>query len=415
MEHTVPQTNLYFDQDITLSEMLKVIEVERLRSVLGHLLGPGFRLLMPDDKVMLGGVAALADAMRVPFKFELEPIGYLESASSEGLTAAVQLMEILVQSTARYFMAAAIQMESVQQDYTELQEKNTQLQASEERYRQLAANLEQRVNEQVKTIEATQRQLYQTEKLASVGQLAAGMAHEINNPLCFIKSNLSSADGYVASVGRFGALLNAGQDAALLRSAWKREQIDQLLEDFSALLRECNDGVVRVANIVSALTDFSSVDRAEEAAVDINALIENTSRIVAGEFGTRINLVHDFRELPMLHCHSGRLSQVFLSILLNAVQAIPERGEIRIDTSSDGQDMHVRISDTGKGIPESIQSRIFEPFYTTHDVGQGTGLGLTMARDVVQAHGGRIEVHSQVGMGTTFSLILPLSTEKTRA
>lgn len=414
MKHAAPQTNLYFDQDITLSELLKVIELERLRVVLASLLGPELRLLTPDGRVILGGTAPLADAMRAPFKFELEPIGYLESVYREGLPAAVVLMEILMQSAARYFMAAAIQMESVQQDYAELQEKNTQLRASEERYRQLAASLEQRVTEQVQTIESTQRQLYQAEKLASVGQLAAGMAHEINNPLGFIKSNLNSADGYVAKVGRFGALLSAGQDAALLRSAWQHEQMDQLLEDFSALLRECNDGVVRVANIVAALKDFSSVDRAEETDVDINALIENTCRVAAGEFGMRIALVHDFGELPALRCHSARLGQVFLSMLLNAVQAIPGRGEIRIATASDGREIQVRISDTGKGIPEAVQTRMFDPFYTTRDVGQGTGLGLTMARDVVQAHGGRIEVQSQVGMGTTFTVILPLSTEETR-
>ena len=413
MEFAAPQTNLYFDQDISLGELLKVVELDRLRVVLESMLGPELRLVTPDGAVMLGAAEPDPDAARVPFKLELEPIGYIESTRRDDLPAAVVFMEILMQSAARYFMAAAIQMESVQQDYAELQEKNALLQSSEERYRQLAEGLEQRVSEQVRTIEATQRQLYQAEKLSSVGQLAAGMAHEINNPIGFIKSNLNAAVGYLEKFRRLGALLRDGQDAAQLHVVWQQEGLDQVLDDFNSLLTESNDGVVRVANIVSALKDFSSVDRVAETFVDINSLIQNTCHVTSGEFGARIKLTTELGVLPALRCHSARLGQVFLGLLLNAVQAIPERGEISIATSSDANEISVRISDTGKGIPEDVQARMFEPFYTTRSVGQGTGLGLTMARDVVQALGGRIEVQSQVGVGSTFTVLLPTSAETT--
>ena len=411
MEYAAPQTNLYFDHDISLDELLKVVELDRLRVVLESMLGPELRLVTPDGAVMLGASEPDPDAGCAAFKLELEPIGYIELTRHEGLPAAVVLMEILMQSAARYFMAAAVQMESVQQDYAELQERNNQIQASEERYRQLAGDLEQRVSDQVRTIEATQRQLYQAEKLVSVGQLAAGIAHEINNPIGFIKSNLNTADGYLERFRRLGALLRDGQDLAQLRAAWQQEGLDQALDDFSALLTESNDGVMRVANIVSALRDFSSIDRAAETFVDINTLIENTCHVASGELGARIELTTDFGVLPVLRCHSARLGQVFLSLLLNAVQAIPEHGVISIATSSEACEIRVRISDTGKGIPDDVQARMFEPFYTTRGVGQGTGLGLTMARDVVQVLGGRIEVQSQVGVGTTFTVILPTSAE----
>jgi signal transduction histidine kinase len=358
---------------------------------------------------VLGRATPPAGARRAPFKLELEPVGYLESARRDGLPAAVMLMEILMKSAARYFMAAAVQMESVKLDYEELLEKNAQLQASEERYRDLAASLERRVAEQVQTIEATQRQLYQAEKLASVGQLAAGVAHEINNPLGFMRSNLNTAAGYIGQLSKFGALMRAGQDGKLLVAAWQREQIDSLIEDFPALVQESIDGVARVAKIVSALKDFSSIDRAEETSADINVLIQTACQLASSEFGERVRLITELGSLPAIRCHAGRLSQVIMNLLLNAVQAIPEHGEVRIDTASDGKQIHVNISDTGKGIPEDVQARIFDPFYTTRDVGQGTGLGLTVARDVVQAHGGHIGVRSQVGRGTTFTITLPVT------
>jgi two-component system NtrC family sensor kinase len=399
---------LYFDQDLTLPELLKVVDLEPLRAVLAALLGPDLRLLDSQGAVILGGAQPPGGAVRRPVRLELEPIGYLEAAPGRALDAGVALMEILSRVAARYLMAAILQMESVRQDYAELQEKNARLQASEERYRELAANLERRVAEQVKTIEATQRQLYQAEKLASVGQLAAGVAHEINNPLGFIRSNLNTAAGYVQQIARVGAVVCTAPDPKRLAAVWQDERLDAVIEDFPILLQESIEGVERVAKIVAALKDFSSIDRAEETVADVNALIRNTCQVAASEFGERVRLVTDFAPLPALRCHAGRLSQVFLNLLLNAVQAISGTGEVRIATRADRQAITVTVTDTGHGMPPEVQARIFEPFFTTREVGRGTGLGLTVARDVVQAHGGRIAVQSAPGAGTTFTIHLPL-------
>jgi signal transduction histidine kinase len=401
--------NLYYDREHSLPELLREIDRPQLEMVLQGLLGIGARLLDLDETVLAGPAQAPDAAARAPVRLDFEPLGYVEGTRTAGLPSAALLVEMLLVAVMRYYMVSAIHMEAVQQDYAALQEKHAALQESEARYRALAASLEQRVSEQVQTIEATQRQLYQAEKLASVGQLAAGVAHEINNPLGFIKSNLHAAGSYVASLARFGATLNRGGDAAALRVAWQLEQLDQALADFPALLGESIDGVERVARIVSALKDFSRVDHAGETTADVNALLATTCTVAANQFGARIRLVTDYGALPALRCDTGRLSQVFLNLLLNAVQAIPDQGEVRLATACDGQTITVTIADTGKGIAPEILERIFDPFYTTRDVGQGTGLGLTVARDVVQAHGGRIAVQSTPGSGTTFTIELPVA------
>lgn len=408
MSDAVPQVQLYFDQDVSLGELLKVVELDRLRVALQAVLGADMRLLEPGGLVILGDARPPAHATRAPFKLELEPIGFLESSQPANLPAAVVLMEILAQAAARYFMAAAVQMESVKLDYEELQDKNLQLQASEERYRQLAGSLELRVAEQVKTIETTQRQLYQAEKLASVGQLAAGVAHEINNPLGFIRSNLNTAIGYVERIGKLRHWVSNGQHDALLAVAWQQEQMDELLADFPVLLQESIDGVTRVATIVAALKDFSSIDQAGETTADINTLLQNACQVAASEFGSRVRLVTDYQSLPALRCHAGRLSQVFMNLLLNAVQAISGPGEVRVRTASNGTEITVLIADSGSGIPAEVLARIFDPFFTTRGVGQGTGLGLTVARDVVQAHGGRLTIDSRPGVGTTCTIVIPV-------
>ncbi|MBI5461872.1 MAG: two-component sensor histidine kinase [Gammaproteobacteria bacterium] len=409
--HEQPQ-NLYYDREHSLHELLKEFDRVRLEQVLQGLLGEGARLLDVDGTVLLGPAHTSGGAQRLSFRLDFEPIGYLEGARVEALPAAVACVEMLLGAAMRYLMASAVHMEAVQADFTELQEKNTALQASEARYKALAESLEIRVHEQVETIERAQRQLYQAEKLASVGQLAAGVAHEINNPLGFVKSNLNSANAYLTSLQRLGELARGQQgewQGERLVAAWEDEQMDALLEDFPVLLNESIEGIERVAKIVAALKDFSSIDRAGESCIDLNALLDSTCRMAASEFGSRVQLVTDYGALPKLSCHPGRLAQVFMNLLLNAVQAIPGDGAVRIETRSDGTDIEVRIGDTGRGMSEAVLARVFDPFFTTHDVGAGTGLGLTVARDVVRAHGGRIAVDSQPGVGTTFTITIPVS------
>lgn len=398
-----------FDREFALEELLPKSSLERLKGVLRLLLGGGFRLVASGGKVLLGERKPAENAGRVDIWHDLEPLGYLEAenAGEENMRAAAGLLELMLHMSARYHMASELHIESVQADYEKLQQQHAALLESEARYRALSESLKQRVQEQVKTIESAQRQLYQAEKMASVGQLAAGVAHEINNPIGFIRSNLSTAQAYVQKIGRLAAPFKS-RDMVELAAAWQRNDIDFLLGDFAALLEESIGGADRVARIVADLKGFSNVDRAEDELVDLNESIRSVCNVASSQVRERAEVLLDLGDIPRLHCNAGRLNQVFLSLLLNAAQAMPKRGEIRIRSRFEDNEIRISFMDNGKGIEEALLARIFDPFFTTRDVGQGTGLGLTVSRDTVQAHGGRIEAKSKVSEGTTFTLYLPL-------
>lgn len=375
------------------------------------LLGNSFRLVTTQGEPVIGAAAPFTGSVsRVPVSHDLETIGFLETpvADPGRLDAAVGLLELLLQSGARYYMAARMHVEVVHSDYEALQRKHALLQESEARYKSLAAHLEERVEAQVKTIEVAQRRLYQAEKMASVGQLAAGVAHEINNPIGFIRSNLGTALSYVQKLGKMAGMIRS-QGSAQLKADWHGADLDFVLEDFAALLEESITGADRVTRIVTDLKGFSNVDQAEEKVVDLNESIRSVCNVAAPQLQGRAELLLELGELPALRCMPGQLNQVFLNLLLNATQAMTKPGRIRIQTALENGEIRISIADTGSGIPESVLPRIFDPFYTTRDVGQGTGLGLTVSRDVIIAHGGRIEVDSEVGTGTTFTIHLPVA------
>ncbi|ACD93809.1 sensor histidine kinase [Trichlorobacter lovleyi] len=267
-------------------------------------------------------------------------------------------------------------------------------------------------------LKLAQTQLLQQDKMASVGQLAAGVAHEINNPIGFIISNLASLGKYVEKLSAYldadERLLNGCDPAtrALLARERQTYKIDRIRQDLPDLLAETSEGAQRVRKIVQDLKSFSRVDGGEFAAADIHEGLESTLSIAANELKYKTNVIRDYGQLPPVWCNLGQLNQVFLNILVNAAHAIAEQGEIRLTTREEDGLVRISISDTGCGIaPEHLQ-RIFDPFFTTKEVGTGTGLGLAIAYDiVVNKHGGRIDVQSEVGVGTTFTILLPLAKE----
>ena len=397
-----------FDQDFALGELLPPPVRERLRVALTPLLDTPFSLLDAQG-APLPGEAELAGE-RAPLVLELEPLGFLQSpcADAARLRAAATLVELLLRSTARYKMASRLHLESVRADYEALQVKHFALQESEARYRALSGNLEQRVAQQVQTIENAQRQLYQAEKMASVGQLAAGVAHEINNPIGFIRSNLGTAHGYVKKLRALAPWVKA-QDMKQLTAAWQQGDIDFLLQDFDVLLQESASGADRVARIVADLKSFSSVDRAETEIVNLNDSLRSVCNIAAPQLRERAELRLELGELPPLRCHARHLNQVFLNLLRNASQALKHRGVVCLRSRLENGEIVVNVQDDGAGIAPNVLPRVFDPFFTTRDVGEGTGLGLTVCRDIVRAHGGRIEIDSAVGQGTTVTVYLPVS------
>ena len=258
--------------------------------------------------------------------------------------------------------------------------------------------------------------LQQSEKMASIGQLAAGVAHEINNPIGFVYSNLGSLERYVQEI--FGMLSLYEQSEGAISDAGVREKlkaarekldISFLKEDSHNLMSESRDGLTRVKKIVQNLKEFSRVDEVDEWHYsDLHHGLDSTLNIVNNEIKNKAEVVKEYGELPEVECLSSQLNQVFINLLVNAAHAIEERGIITIRTGRQGDEVWVDVADTGKGIaPEHIQ-KIFDPFFTTKPIGKGTGLGLSLSYGIIQKHHGRIEVQSRVGNGTTFRVWLPI-------
>jgi signal transduction histidine kinase len=264
------------------------------------------------------------------------------------------------------------------------------------------------------------RQLVQTEKLASIGLLAAGVAHEINNPVGFVSSNLHSMRGYVGSLldisGACEDALRHAPDSEIfrqkvgeLREKIKVADIDYIREDLPTLLAESEDGLERIKKIVRDLKNHAHADSEEWQLADINAGLKSTLNLVRNEIKYKAEVHTDYGALPPVCCHPGKINQVLMNLLVNAAQAIDASGTIGIKTWQQGGDVCIAISDSGCGIPADTLDRIFEPFYTTKPIGKGTGLGLSLAFGILHDHGGRIEVASVVGEGTTFTVVLPVA------
>ncbi|MGH0035240.1 MAG: hybrid sensor histidine kinase/response regulator [Myxococcota bacterium] len=278
-------------------------------------------------------------------------------------------------------------------------------------------------------IKQLQRQVLQTEKMASIGQLAAGVAHEINNPMGFIHANLFQMSEYlgdlrnlwerIESLSKVAAEADSEEvrDAAEAFEGLARElDIRFVLGDFGKAIRESQEGSERIRHIVQDLRDFSHQDTAERVPADVNQCVDSTASIVWTMMKHSVVLQKEYCDLPPVHCFPMQLKQVFMNLLVNAYQAIDERigdsgetGEIVIRTALDGQHVVVSIRDTGAGIPSEHLERIFDPFFTTKEVGAGTGLGLSTSYSIVQRHGGTIRVDSTPGEGSTFEVRLPVS------
>lgn len=266
-----------------------------------------------------------------------------------------------------------------------------------------------------------QSKLIQSEKLASIGQLAAGVAHEINNPIGFIFSNFGTLEQYLEDLFQMldayeqaEASVSDGAALARIRSLKADLDIDYLKEDIPNLMRESRDGIQRVRKIVQDLKDFSRVDaRQEWESVDLHAGIDSTLNIVNNEIKYKADVVKHYGALPEVQCLPSELNQVFMNLLVNAAHAITaERGTITISTGVEGPNVWVEVADTGAGIAQENLQRIFDPFFTTKPVGKGTGLGLSLSYGIVQKHSGRMEVHSELGVGTRFRVTLPIQHEE---
>lgn len=266
------------------------------------------------------------------------------------------------------------------------------------------------------SLKTTQVQMVQQEKMASIGQLAAGVAHEINNPIGFIKSNLCSMHGYTTSLLQLIDQINQHPDPhlqAIIAPLLKQADFEYLRQDLPDLVNESLDGVERVAKIIQSLKSFSRIDDNEtREPADIEKAMENSIAIVWNELKYKTQLERNYGSLPLVVCAVNRISQVFVNLLVNAAQSIPDKGIITISTRQEGNEVQISIRDNGCGIPADKLKRIFDPFFTTKPVGKGTGLGLSVSAGIIQDHKGRIEIQSVDGEGTTFTVHLPVGEEE---
>jgi len=277
-------------------------------------------------------------------------------------------------------------------------------------------------------LQETQSSLIQTEKLASLGEIAAGVAHEINNPIGFVSSNLETLEKYLVKIRQvlveYKALGNQVIDETILRSALvdvqrnivefeQHNKLEVMLDDFGPLVKETREGVDRVAKIVQSLRNFARTGREDEMALnDLNQIVEESLLIMQNEIKYVAYVNKKLGELPRVKCDKSQIAQVFVNILSNAAQAIKSlnretMGNIGVETYVEGDFAICRISDDGPGIKEEYIGRIFDPFFTTKPVGSGTGLGLSIAYGLVKKHGGDFQVESEWGKGAAFTVKLP--------
>lgn len=300
----------------------------------------------------------------------------------------------------------------------------------EDRTRELQSS-NQQLEETLGELQTAQSFLIQSEKMASIGQLAAGVAHEINNPTGFVASNLNTLNEYVGDIGRLIAAHRALADRVqasgervdsvteALEALRRLEQdldLEYLLGDIPSLVEESREGTHRIKKIVEALKDFAHPGQGTMDYADVNDLLDTTLKVVNNEIKYKAAVELALESLPRVKCLAQEINQVFVNLLVNAAQAIPDQGAIRISTRSvNDQWVEIKIADNGCGIPAENLKKIFDPFFTTKDVGKGTGLGLNVVYNIITKHQGTLDVESVVGKGTAFTLRLPIEPEAAAA
>ena len=373
----------------------------------------------------------------IPDAYEAE--GFFEQFGANGLwvffTAAplrdangtlVGAIETLQDITARKMAEAALlntQLaieHTVEQRTAELAKLNEQLTQDVARREQVERELLER-NAELNTLNdklsVAQEYLLQSEKLASIGQLAAGVAHEINNPIGYVFSNFGMLDEYQTSLFQmlnayevFETTADEHRSLDALHQLREKLEIDFLKEDVPALMKESRDGIERVRKIVQDLKGFSHVDsRSDWQPSNLHQGIDSTLNVINNEIKYRADIVKDYGDIPLVECVLSQINQVVMNLVMNASHALgPERGTITIRTGHAGDNVWFEVQDTGSGIPADILPHIFDPFYTTKPVGKGTGLGLSLSFGIVQKHQGTITVETECAKGTLFRVTLPV-------
>lgn len=263
------------------------------------------------------------------------------------------------------------------------------------------------------TLSTRNQQLIQSEKMAAIGQLAAGVAHEINNPIGYINSNLNALSHYVNQLTGLANMIETAKSLDEVKAQLNVIDYGFLRDDIQDCIRESTEGATRVRDIIAALKDFSHADDGRMEECDLKEVFQSTLKLVYNEVKYRCDVKESYQSVSRVYCNANQIKQVAMNLIVNAAQAIEQQGTIRIETGEDDASVWFAVEDNGSGMPFEVQKHIFEPFYTTKPIGQGTGLGLSLSYNILQRHGGTLTFESRPGQGTVFTGRIPKFTQDT--
>ncbi len=440
-----------FDRELTFDEVFRHKECSRLMEWLRELLEQDVMLIgrkgesisfppdsenlkelpqsvkgiLPEKTMRYRGAKGIS-SLGIPISYEGETFALLivsdqlleDNQPGKKINLAAKIIEWYITQIHQKRMISELHDHTEKTSYQELLDEHKRVVESEQKYRKLSETLEQRVEERKRELEKAHQQLLQQDKMASIGQLAAGVAHEINNPAGFIRSNLTTLASYqenLVEILKIAQKLLGEHDVPnrdIFMEKCKECDLDFILNDLPVLVKQSLSGTERITKIVKGLSRFSHVDEEVTEDLDINELLESTVDLLSNEIKHKAELVKVFGDIPVIKGNPNQLSQVFVNLIVNALQAMTQKGILTIATISDSAGIEIEISDTGVGIAPENLSNIFNPFFTTKPVGQGTGLGLSISYEIIKAHGGDIRVESKPWEGTTFHITLPIKNEE---
>jgi signal transduction histidine kinase len=348
---------------------------------------------------------------------------YYDEISEElipSFTVFTQQMSSLLQNfKAKRYLDEKVQRRTaeVTKQKKEIEEKNLELSHQKEELQATNEMLEDQKEElqsALENLKLAQSQLVQSEKMASIGQLVAGIAHEINNPVTFISAGVDSLWTNLEEVRQVLDIYhritpeNCGERLKEIEAMKERIDYKQAIREINELIISIKNGTERTTQIVNGLRTFSRLDEDVLKFANLHEGLDSTLILLRNKYKNRIEIIREYGNLPQVECYPGQLNQVFMNILSNAIDAIEDKGVISIATEKSGSTITIRIRDSGKGIPEEIRAKIFDPFYTTKEVGSGTGLGLSISHGIIKKHKGNIKVVSKVGEGSEFMITVPV-------
>lgn len=430
-------TILIVDDDASVRKVLRAIfttegykcfEAEQASQAIAHLLQQDIDLIMCDIKMPgESGLSFIENALKTfPQTAAIMVTGIddpvisrqaIEMGVYDYITKPIERSRVLISVTSALHRR---DLETANRNY------HSQLEKMVKQRTASLKNSQKELQQTLHRLRQTQTQIIHAEKMAAIGQLAAGVAHEINNPTGFVTSNLNTFKDYqddlTSIVQAYQHLISemkgdGGKVAVPATASTQLEKIEHLqgevdlefiLQDSHDLIEESLQGMERIRKIVADLKDFAHPGNKEQEFADINRLLDSTLNIARNELKYKASVIREFGELPQIECYPQKLGQVFLNLLVNAAQAMETRGEIRITTQSLDDSVEIQIADTGSGIPVENLTKVFDPFFTTKAVGQGTGMGLNISYQIIQEHQGAIDVASKMGEGTVFTIALPV-------